>query len=50
MIYVDDMLLASSSMKEINLLRGRLSKRFEMKDLGAAKQFFGMRIVRKMEV
>lgn len=47
-IYVDDMLLASLSMKEINLLNGQLSKRIETKDFEAAKQTrIGMRIVRK---
>ena len=46
-IYVDDMLLASSSMKEIKSLKSKLSKRFEMKDLGPAKQILGMKIVRK---
>lgn len=41
LIYVDDMLIAGSSMKEN--LKARLSKEFEMKDLGAAKQIMGMR-------
>ncbi|PHT54304.1 hypothetical protein CQW23_08766 [Capsicum baccatum] len=35
---------ARSSMKEINSLKASLSSEFEMKDLGAAKQIFGMRI------
>ncbi|PHU16748.1 hypothetical protein BC332_12443 [Capsicum chinense] len=33
-----------SSMKEINSLKASLSSEFEMKDLGAVKQIFGMRI------
>ncbi|PHT80800.1 hypothetical protein T459_13815 [Capsicum annuum] len=35
-----------SSMKEINSLKASLSSEFEMKDLGAVKQIFGMRISR----
>ena len=46
LLYVDDMLIAGSSMKEINTLKARLSSEFEMKDLGAAKQILGMRISR----
>ena len=45
-IYVDDMLIASSSIKEIKLLKSQLSKEFDMKDLGKAKQILGMRISR----
>ena len=45
-VYVDDMLIASANMKEINHLKKQLSKEFEMKDLGAAKQILGMRIIR----
>lgn len=46
-IYVDDMLLASLSVKEIKILKSKLSKRFMMKDLGPAKQIIGMKIVRQ---
>ena len=46
LLYVDDMLVAGSSMKEINKLKKQVSNQFEMKDLGAAKQIFGMRISR----
>ena len=45
-IYVDDMLIASSSMSEIKLLKAQLSKKFEMKDLGEAKQILRMKICR----
>ena len=38
LLYVDDLLIASSSIKEFNNLKKQLSKRFAMKDLGAAKQ------------
>ena len=37
LLYVDDMLIAGSSIKEINNLKKQLSKQFAMKDLGATK-------------
>ncbi|KAE8664704.1 hypothetical protein F3Y22_tig00112738pilonHSYRG00095 [Hibiscus syriacus] len=46
LLYVDDMLVAGSDMKEIINLKQTLSKQFAMKDLGAAKQILGMRIKR----
>ena len=46
LLYVDDMLIAVSSIKEINNLKKQLSKQFTMKDLGATKQILGMRIIR----
>ena len=46
LLYVDDMLIAGSSIKEINNLKKQLAKQFAMKDLGAAKQIFGMKIIR----
>eukprot|EP00253_Pinus_taeda_P010914 PITA_10914 len=46
LLYVDDMLVAGSSMQEINLLKRKLANSFAMKDLGAAKQILGMRITR----
>ena len=45
LLYVDDMLIARSSIEEINNLKRQLSKQFVMKDLGAAKQILGMRII-----
>jgi len=39
---VDDMLIAGFSIEEID----KLKQQFEMKDLGAAKQILGMRIIR----
>uniref|UniRef100_A0A7N2QZR7 Integrase catalytic domain-containing protein n=1 Tax=Quercus lobata TaxID=97700 RepID=A0A7N2QZR7_QUELO len=38
--------LHGSSIEEINNLKKQLSKQFAMKDLGATKQIFGMRIIR----
>ena len=46
LLYVDDMLIAGSSMREINNLKTRLSAAFEMKDLGPVKQILGMNISR----
>jgi hypothetical protein len=40
------MLVAGSSIEEINNLKKQLSEQFAMKDLGAAKQILGMRIIR----
>lgn len=46
LLYVDDILVVGSSKYEINNLREKLSKEFEMKDLDAAKQILGMKITR----
>ena len=40
------MLIVGSSIEEINNLKKQLSKQFAMKDLGAAKQILGTRIIR----
>ena len=40
------MLIVESSIEEINNLKKQLSKQLAMKDLGAAKQILGMRIIR----
>ena len=40
------MLIAGSSIEEINNLKKQLSKQFTIKDLGAAKQILSMRIIR----
>ncbi|KAL0367227.1 UNVERIFIED_CONTAM: Retrovirus-related Pol polyprotein from transposon TNT 1-94 [Sesamum radiatum] len=45
-LYVDDMLIASSSITLIVELQNNLSKNFEMKDLGNAKKILGMSIER----
>ena len=46
LLYVDDMLIAGSDMKEISKLKKQMSKEFEMKDLGPARQILGMSITR----
>ena len=48
-LYVDDMLVASKSMVEINRLKTQLARAFDMKDLGEAKQILGMEIHRDMK-
>jgi len=51
-MYVDNMLIASKNMEEINRLKAQLSRMFDMKDLGAEKHILGMEIHRdkKMEI
>ena len=44
LLYVDDMLIAAKSKKDIAALKSQLSSEFEMKDLGAAKKILGMEI------
>jgi hypothetical protein len=48
-LYVDDMLAASKSMVEINMLKAQLARAFDMKDLGASIQILGMDIHRDMK-
>jgi hypothetical protein len=45
-LYVDDMLVASQSMVEINRLKAQLTRMFQMKDLGATKQILGIEVHR----
>ncbi|KAL2230805.1 UNVERIFIED_CONTAM: Retrovirus-related Pol polyprotein from transposon TNT 1-94 [Sesamum indicum] len=49
LLYVDDMLIAGSNVKEINRLNDQLSRKFDMKDLGEARQILGMKITRDKE-
>ena len=49
LLYVDDMLLAGASVKEIQKVKEDLATAFEMKDLGPAKRILGMTIVRNRE-
>ena len=43
-LYVDDLLLATKTMRQISWLKKMLSDRFEMKDLGEAKVCLGLEI------
>jgi len=46
LLYVDDMFVTGSNMREINVLKRKLANSFAMKDLDVAKQIIGMRIAR----
>ena len=46
LLYVDDILIATKSISEINKLKTLLSREFDRKDLGAAKKILGMEICR----
>lgn len=46
LVYVDDLLLAGSDIKEINNLKSMLSSTFNMKDLGNVQYFLGLEINR----
>ena len=45
LLYVDDMLVACSSLFEVENLKVLLSSEFDMKDLGEAKKILGMEIL-----
>jgi len=47
LVYIDDMLVVGSSMKEIVNLKAKLAKEFSMKDLGPAKKIVGMSMKRE---
>jgi hypothetical protein len=47
LVWVDDILLASSSMNAINAVKKALMKTFDSRDLGEAKFFVGLSIERK---
>jgi hypothetical protein len=49
LLYVYDMVVAGSSIHDINVLKDKLANSFTMKDLGAAKKILGMRITRHMK-
>ena len=49
LLYVDDMLIASKSKVEIDMLKVQLGKEFETKDLGAARKILGMKIKRERD-
>jgi hypothetical protein len=50
LLYVDNMLIAAKSRKEITTLKKLLSSEFEMKDLCVANQILGMEITRDRKV
>ena len=50
MLYVDDMLIASTNMKAIRELKKNLSKSFAMKDLGSSKRILSVKISRDRKI
>lgn len=46
LLYVDDIIIMSTDLSEINVVKGLLNKEFEMVDLGEASMFLGMEIQR----
>jgi hypothetical protein len=45
LLYVDDMLIAAKSIREVDKLKALLQREFEMKDLGATRKIRGMEIL-----
>ena len=50
LFYVDDMLITTKIISEVNKLKALLSRAFDMKDLGAIKNILGMEIHRDMDL
>ena len=50
LLYVDDMLVTRSSMKEIVNLQAKLAKEFSMKGLGSTKKILECRSTERKEV
>src|SRR5579871_5315346 len=46
LVYVDDFILIGKGLSTIVLVKGALSAKYDMKDLGPAKKFLGLRITR----
>lgn len=49
LVYVDDILIASTDDDMVNELKTRLSTAFKLRDLGAPKYFLGLEIARSAE-
>lgn len=47
LIYVDDIILASKNLKEINIVKQKLKSEFEIQDLGQATDILGIHIERE---
>ena len=48
-VHVDDIVLTEDDCSELERLKGKLAKEFEIKDLGALKYFLGMDFARSKE-
>ena len=49
-LYVDDILIAGSDLKEIEKIKKEFTTRYEMKDLGELAFYLGMRVTRTAEL
>lgn len=47
LLYVDDMLVATPNLTEMQKVKDQLQSEFDMKDLGNAKMILGMDIIRE---
>ena len=48
-IYVDDILVVGSQLKEVERIKNQFTERYEMKDLGELNFYLGMKITRTSE-
>ena len=48
-LYVDDILVAGSNLKEVERIKRQFTERYEMKDLGELNFYLGMKITRSEE-
>ncbi len=46
-VYVDDIVIAAKSNKQMKEIKNKLAERFDIKDLGKLRNFLGMKIVQK---
>ena len=45
-LYIDDMLIVSKNMDNVNMLKAQMGRNFDMKDLKVAKQILGIEVHR----
>jgi len=49
LVYVDDVVLTSNNIAEINVVKAHLHSRFHIKDLGHIKYFLGLEVSRSLD-
>jgi hypothetical protein len=47
-VFVDDLVLVSASLSEVNLIKVELSRKWDMKDLGPLSSILGMKVIRNV--